>query len=126
MTIDLFPFAHYWWFYAAFTAGVLLLLALDLGVFHRDAHEVGFREAATWSVVWVALALAFNYGLYRPRGAPRPRLRSCFWSQTWRAMCSHRGSRQLGDGQRHGGRPGPGFPEQSIPTFLILRTPAAR
>jgi tellurite resistance protein TerC len=64
MTETLFPFAEYWWFYAAFTAFVLLLLALDLGVFHRHAHEVSMREAATWSVVWVALALAFNYGFY--------------------------------------------------------------
>jgi tellurite resistance protein TerC len=61
----LFPFAEYWWVYAVFTAGVLLLLALDLGVFHRQAHVVGFREAATWSVVWVALALGFGYGIYR-------------------------------------------------------------
>jgi tellurite resistance protein TerC len=65
MTVDLFPFADYWWFYAAFTGFVLLLLALDLGVFHRKAHEVSFREAATWSVVWIAMALAFNYVLYR-------------------------------------------------------------
>ncbi|MEK6718825.1 MAG: hypothetical protein AABZ16_15180, partial [candidate division NC10 bacterium] len=65
MPIDLFPFQHYWWFYAGFTAFVLLLLALDLGVFHRDAHEVRFREAATWSAVWVSLALAFAYGLYQ-------------------------------------------------------------
>ncbi|MBI4571922.1 MAG: TerC family protein [candidate division NC10 bacterium] len=63
--IDLFPFQHYWWLYAGFTAFVLLLLALDLGVFHRDAHEVRFREAAAWSAVWVSLALAFAYGLYR-------------------------------------------------------------
>jgi len=63
--VELFPFQHYWWFYAGFTAFVLLLLALDLGVFHRDAHEVSFREAATWSAVWVSLALAFAYGLYR-------------------------------------------------------------
>jgi len=62
--ITLFPFAQYWWFYLAFLAGVLVLLALDLGVFHREAHEVRFREAATWSIVWVSLALAFNYGLY--------------------------------------------------------------
>jgi len=62
--ITLFPFAQYWWFYLAFLAGVLVLLALDLGVFHREAHEVSFREAATWSGVWVSLALAFNYGLY--------------------------------------------------------------
>jgi len=59
-----FPFYEYWWFYAGFTAFVLLLLALDLGVFHREAHEVSFREATTWSVIWVALALVFNYGFY--------------------------------------------------------------
>ena len=41
----LFPFSHYWWLYAAFTGFVLLLLALDLGVFHRNAHVVSFREA---------------------------------------------------------------------------------
>ena len=63
--IELFPFAEYWWFYLAFTGFVLLLLALDLGVFHREAHEVRFREAAAWSVVWVALALTFNFILYQ-------------------------------------------------------------
>ncbi len=61
----LFPFSEYWWFYGVFTLFVLALLALDLGVFHRTAHRVSFREAATWSAVWIALALAFNYGLYR-------------------------------------------------------------
>jgi tellurite resistance protein TerC len=50
--------------WAGFTAFVLALLALDLGVFHRKSHEVGFREALTWSVVWVSLALAFNYAVY--------------------------------------------------------------
>ena len=63
--VELFPFAEYWWFYLAFTGLVLLLLALDLGVFHRQAHEVSFREAASWSVVWVGLALLFNYLLYQ-------------------------------------------------------------
>jgi tellurite resistance protein TerC len=62
---ELFPFAEYWWFYLCFTGFVLLLLALDLGVFHREAHEVSFRESATWSVVWVALALGFNFLLYQ-------------------------------------------------------------
>lgn len=61
----LFPFAEYWWFYLGFTGFVLLLLALDLGVFHRKAHEVSFREAAAWSVVWVTLALVFNFLLYQ-------------------------------------------------------------
>ncbi|MBX3265831.1 MAG: TerC family protein [Acidobacteria bacterium] len=63
--MSLFPFAEYWWFYLAFTGFVLLMLALDLGVFHRKAHEVSFKEATTWSVVWVTLALVFNYLLYR-------------------------------------------------------------
>jgi tellurite resistance protein TerC len=60
----LFPFAEYWPFYAGFTALVLALLAVDLGVFHRQAHAVTFRESLAWSVVWVALALAFNAGFY--------------------------------------------------------------
>jgi tellurite resistance protein TerC len=42
---------------------VLALLALDLGVFHRKAHEVTTREALTWSVVWISLALLFNMGI---------------------------------------------------------------
>ncbi len=63
--VEIFPFVDYWWFYLGFTGFVLLLLALDLGVFHRQAHEVSFREAATWSVVWVALALLFNFLLYQ-------------------------------------------------------------
>ncbi len=60
----LFPMGEYWWFYAAFTMFVLGLLALDLGVFHRQAHDVSFKEAAAWSIVWVTLSLLFNYGLY--------------------------------------------------------------
>ena len=60
-----FPFADYWSFYAAFSAFVLLLLAVDLGVFHRTAHAVSFRESLAWSVVWVTIALLFNYGFYR-------------------------------------------------------------
>jgi tellurite resistance protein TerC len=60
----LFPFVEYWWFYAGFIAFVLVLLALDLGVFHRDAHVVSYRESLAWSVVWITLALAFNYAFY--------------------------------------------------------------
>jgi len=63
--IPLFPFADYWWFYGLFTLFVLGMLALDLGVFHRDAHEVKFKEALTWSVVWIGLAMAFGWGLYQ-------------------------------------------------------------
>ena len=64
-SILLFPFADYWWFYGLFTLFVLGMLALDLGVFHREAHEVGFKEALTWSIVWVSLALVFGWGLYQ-------------------------------------------------------------
>lgn len=60
-----FPFADYWWFYAGFTGFVLVLLAADLGLFHRQAHAVTIRESVTWSVIWVALALAFGYGFHR-------------------------------------------------------------
>jgi tellurite resistance protein TerC len=65
MTVDLFPFAQYWLFYGLFALFVLALLTLDLGVFHRKAHAVSFREATVWSAVWVVLALAFNYFLYQ-------------------------------------------------------------
>jgi len=37
---------------------------LDLGVFHRKAHEVKFREAITWSAIWIMLALSFNAGIW--------------------------------------------------------------
>lgn len=51
-----------------FNVFVLALLAIDLGVFHRKAHAVSFREAMSWTVVWIVLALAFNAGLYFWRG----------------------------------------------------------
>lgn len=60
----LFPFAEYWWFYLAFVAFVIGLLSLDLGVFHRKAHTVSFKEATIWSIVWVTLALTFNVFFY--------------------------------------------------------------
>lgn len=53
---------------AIFTVFVLGLLALDLGLFHRHAHRVTFREALLWSLFWIALSLAFNFGLYLVRG----------------------------------------------------------
>ena len=63
--MNLFPFAEYWWFYSAFLFFILMMLAIDLGIFHRKAHEVSFKEAAAWSIVWVSLALAFNFLLYK-------------------------------------------------------------
>jgi tellurite resistance protein TerC len=52
-----------------FTVFVLLMLALDLGVFQRQPHKLSFREAIGWYAFWVALAVAFNLGIYFWRGA---------------------------------------------------------
>ncbi len=62
--MTLFPFADYWWFYGGFLIFVFIMLALDLGVFNRKAHIVSFKEATIWSIVWVALALTFNFLFY--------------------------------------------------------------
>jgi len=48
----------------AFLSFILVLLALDLGIFHRRAHVVSVREAGTWTVVWIATALAFAVFVY--------------------------------------------------------------
>lgn len=61
MTADLFPWI--------LLGGIIsLFLALDLFVFHREAHEVRFREAAIWSVVWIGLGLAFGAFVWAWRG----------------------------------------------------------
>src|ERR1700755_1608014 len=52
------------WFWIRFIVFVLAMLALDLGVFHRDPHEVRPKEAGIWVAVWVALAMAFAAGLH--------------------------------------------------------------
>ena len=52
------------WAYAAFVGLVIVFLALDLGVFHREAHEVAMKEAVTWSVVWLTCGVAFSAMVY--------------------------------------------------------------
>jgi len=52
----------------AFTVLILVLLALDLGVFHRTRHALSLKEALAWSGVWIVLALAFNALLLVWRG----------------------------------------------------------
>jgi tellurite resistance protein TerC len=52
------------WFWIGFLVFVLAMLALDLGVFHRTAHEISVREAAAWSATWIVLALLFAGGIY--------------------------------------------------------------
>jgi tellurite resistance protein TerC len=52
------------WLWVGFNLFVLAMLAVDLLVFHRTAHEVSTREAAGWTALWVALAVAFGAGVY--------------------------------------------------------------
>lgn len=56
------------WHWAGFVVAVLIFLALDLGVFHRQAHVVQFKEALGWTIVWFSLAMLFAAGLARARG----------------------------------------------------------
>ena len=57
--------------WVGFTVFVLGMLALDLGVFHRDAHQLSVREALGWTAVWISLALLFNLGVYFWFGSDR-------------------------------------------------------
>ncbi len=49
-----------WWAWVGFLAFIGLMLALDLGVLNRKAHEVSLKEALAWCAVWFGLAMAFN------------------------------------------------------------------
>jgi tellurite resistance protein TerC len=53
-----------WLFWVVFNLAVLALLALDLGVFHRRKHVVGFREAIGWTLIWISLAGGFAVLIY--------------------------------------------------------------
>lgn len=63
------PFA----LYGGFLAFILLMLAIDLGVFNRKAHVVTLSEAIVWSILWTVLALLFNAGIWYFAG-PTPAL----------------------------------------------------
>ena len=56
------------WLWIGFNLFVLAMLALDLGVFHKKAHVVTVRESITWTIVWVSLAMVFNFGVYHYMG----------------------------------------------------------
>jgi tellurite resistance protein TerC len=59
------------WLWVGFTLFVLVILSIDLGVFHRKAHAVSIREAGSWYVVWVSLAVIFNIGIFIWLGAEK-------------------------------------------------------
>lgn len=54
--------------WVGFFTFVLLMLAVDLGVFHKKSHAVSLREAGIWSVVWVVISLLFGAGVYHFKG----------------------------------------------------------
>ena len=56
------------WHWVAFISAVLIFLALDLGVFHRRAHVVKFREALFWTVIWFAVAMLFAFAIWSKLG----------------------------------------------------------
>ncbi|MDB6057181.1 MAG: hypothetical protein JWO95_1025 [Verrucomicrobiales bacterium] len=56
------------WHWVGFVIAILFFLALDLGVFHRSAHVVRFKEALLWSGIWFLMALLFARGLLSWRG----------------------------------------------------------
>ena len=59
------------WLWIGFNVFILVMLALDLGVFHRKSHVVSLKESLTWTGVWVALALAFNAGVWHFAGSQK-------------------------------------------------------
>lgn len=59
------------WLWIGFSAFILLMLSLDLGLLNRKAHTIKYREAATWSVVWVTLAGIFAALVFYYQGSTR-------------------------------------------------------
>jgi tellurite resistance protein TerC len=60
-----------WWHYATFILGIVFVLAFDLGVFHRRARVVRFREALGWTCLWVTLSLGFAWTLVPALGTAK-------------------------------------------------------
>ncbi len=52
------------WIWVGFIVFILFMLALDLGIFNRNPHEITIKESLVWTIVWILLALLFNVGVY--------------------------------------------------------------
>ncbi len=68
-SLQMFPL----WAWAAFVLFITAIVAIDLGLFHKESREVGMKEALGWCAVWISLALCFNLIIYFWQG-PRPGL----------------------------------------------------
>lgn len=62
------PVTNNIWLWIGFNGFVLLMLCIDLGVFHRKAHVVSMKEALSWTATWISLALVFNLGVWHYLG----------------------------------------------------------
>lgn len=65
--IDLLANKYFLW--TAFNLLVLMMLALDLGIFHRKDHKISIKEGLVWSIIWIIVALIFNVWIYFWRGS---------------------------------------------------------
>jgi len=61
--------ANKYFLWIGFNILVLLMLAIDLGFFHRKDHEISVKEALLWSGIWIAVSLTFNVGIYFWKGS---------------------------------------------------------
>jgi tellurite resistance protein TerC len=68
------------WLIVTFGVAVLFMLLLDLGIFNKKSHEVSNKEAITWSLVWISLAMAFSGLVYYYAGATKfYEFQSAYW-----------------------------------------------
>jgi tellurite resistance protein TerC len=73
-------FAEHPWLIVTFGVAVLFMLLLDLGIFNKKSHEVSNKEAVTWSLVWISLAMAFSGLVYHYAGATKfYEFQSAYW-----------------------------------------------
>lgn len=73
-------FAEHPWLIVTFGGAVLFMLLLDLGIFNKKSHEVSNKEAVTWSLVWISLAMAFSGLVYHYAGATKfYEFQSAYW-----------------------------------------------
>jgi tellurite resistance protein TerC len=73
-------FSEHPWLIVTFAFAVLIMLLLDLGIFNKKSHDVSNKEAVTWSVVWISLAMAFSGLVYFYAGAAKfYEFQSAYW-----------------------------------------------
>lgn len=73
-------FSEHPWLIVTFAVAVLLMLLIDLGIFNKKSHEVSNKEAITWSLVWISLAMVFSGLIYHFAGATKfYEFQSAYW-----------------------------------------------